>query len=320
MAKRDGVRWKSIELKGERRLTAGLVHHRWPALARDGQFVAFAAFGGFDATWVVTDRRGRVARTFDGPADGGAAFGEGGALAFGRRAGQVAEIWFAPSLLASPVRLLGGDGRVYREPAWSPDGTLLAFAVADDEKAPAHLEILGLSTGVRRVLTNDGRRSDGHPAFSPDGAEVFYDATEGADVAVWAIKLDGGTFERVTPSESVSRRAAPLSCELVVCERQLDNATRLVLVDRRTVRERDLTPDGSDQREPCALRSKTGKFKLAYVALTAQENGEPRRLDVCTARLRGVQLDDRPPLPDVVEVTPVAEAPPETPTGESAAT
>ncbi len=63
MGKLAGVRWKSIELKDERRLTAGLVHHRWPAWSPDGRWLAFAVASGVEATWVVTDRRGRVARS-----------------------------------------------------------------------------------------------------------------------------------------------------------------------------------------------------------------------------------------------------------------
>jgi dipeptidyl aminopeptidase/acylaminoacyl peptidase len=314
MAKRETIRWKSIELRCERRLSAGLVHHRLPALSRDGRWVAFAALGGLDATWVVTDRRGRVARTFDGPADGGAAFGEGDALAFGRRAGQVAEIWLTPSLAASPVRLLGGDGRVYREPAWSPDGAQLAFAVAEAPDARAHLELLEVSTGARRVLTSDALRSDARPAFSPDGSELFFEGAVDGDVAIWALALDPAApskVERVTPTDVVSRRPAPLSRELVVIERpQHDGgASHLVLFDRRTVRERDLTPDGSDQREPSLTRGKSGKLKLAYVAPSSAAEGEPRRLDVFTARLRGLAVGDQPPLPDVVEVPPTHAAP-----------
>src|SRR5438874_713256 len=180
MAK-NGVRWKSIALKDERRLTAGLVHHRWPAFSRDGQWLAFAASSGHDATWVLTDRRGRVARTLDGPADGGASFGpahDSSPLAFGRRAGATSEIWLMPGGGAPPVRLLGGDGRLYREPAWSPDGASLAFSGSGDGRAS--LWSLTLSTGERKTLTADPLRSDGRPAFSPEGDVLYFEgAAEG---------------------------------------------------------------------------------------------------------------------------------------------
>ncbi|HZS42170.1 MAG TPA: hypothetical protein VFF06_35315 [Polyangia bacterium] len=313
MAK-NGVRWKSITLKDERRLTAGLVHHRWPAFARDGQWLAFAASSGHDATWVLTDRRGRVARTLDGPADGGASFGaarDGSPLAFGRRAGATSEIWLMPGGGAPPVRLLGGDGRLYREPAWSPDGASLAFSCGDEASGPTHLELLDISTGRRTPLTNEAQRSDGRPAFSPDGAELYFEgAAEDGDVAIYALNLERRDVMRVTVTGAVSRRPAPLSHELVVVERQLDGGgTHLVLIDRRTVRERDLTPDGAEHREPAVLRLSNGKIKLAFTALTAAAEGEPRRFDVCTARLKGLQLADEAPRSDVIEV-PVSETAP----------
>jgi dipeptidyl aminopeptidase/acylaminoacyl peptidase len=307
MSRLNGVRWKSIELKGERRLTAGLVHHRWPAFSRDGQWLVFAAAGGHDATWVLTDRRGRVARTFDEPADGGASFGDAGTLAFGRRAGATSEIWLTPGSGAPAVRLLGGDGRLYREPAWSPDGQTLAYAAADDDKTPTRLELLDVPSGKRRVLLHDGRRAAARPAFSPDGTELYFEGSLDGDVAVFAQRLDGGDAVRVTAAGAISRRPAPLSHDLLIIERPVDGgATHLVLIDRITVRERDLTPDGAEHREPSVLRTRSGKFRLAYIAMTESPSGEPRRFDVCVARLRGVQIGESESLPALVEVPPVA--------------
>jgi Tol biopolymer transport system component len=318
MAKQSGVRWKSIALKDEKRLTAGLVHHRWPAFSHDGRWLAFAASSGHDATWVLTDRRGRVARTLDGPADGGASFGaagDGSQLAFGRRAGATSEIWLMPGGGAPPVRLLGGDGRLYREPAYSPDGTQLAFACGDDASGRTHLELLDISTGKRTSLTHDAHRSDGRPAFAPDGELYFEGTTDDGDVAIYALSspgIDGGgrrEIMRVTVTGAVSRRPAPLSHDLVLVERQLDGGgTHLVLIDRRSVRERDLTPDGAEHREPAVLKLGSGKIKLAFTALTAAADGEPRRFDVCTARLKGLTLVDEAAHPDVI-VPPAADAP-----------
>jgi Tol biopolymer transport system component len=298
MSKRPGLRWKSISLDGERRLTAGLAHYRCPTWSRDGKRLAFAVAD----TWVVVDRRGRIDRMLDGSADGGASFGAAGGgcdapLAYGRRIGAASEIWLSPGGGAPSVRLLGGDGRVYREPAFSPDGRRLAYACGDEGAARTQLHLLELSTGERRLVTADPTRSDGYPAFSPDGEQLYFEGAAEDDVAVFALDLARNQLERVTPADVVSRRPAPISSQLVLVERAQpgDRRQQLVLVDRVDVRERAIAgTDGGEKREPAVHLGRSGKVRLAYTALS----GEPRRFEVCVARLRGVSLgaalDDAP--------------------------
>lgn len=273
MPKRD--RRKSVALKAERRLTAGLVHHRSPTFAPDGRWLAFAAGDGAGSSWVVTDRRGRVARTLPGPADGGASFAPDGALAFGRRVGALGEVWLAPAGGTPPVRLLGGDGQTYRDPAFSPDGRTLAFA----EGTAPKLWLLDVASGERRPLDVAGA----HPAFSPDGARLFH---EGEDGALGVIDLAGGAPPERLPLEGRFARPAPLSADLLVAERQGDQASRLVLLEWRLGRVVDLTPEGRDQRAPSCARDETGKVRLAFTVPI--EDGSLARLDVVSARLKGV--------------------------------
>jgi Tol biopolymer transport system component len=316
------VRWKSIALAGERRLTAGLVHHRWPAWSPDGNWVAFAVGDGGDAAWVIADRRGRVARTLAGPADGGASFGparDGCPLAFGRSARLGSEIWLTPGGGVPAVRLLGGDGRVYREPAWSPDGALLAFACGEQPGGPTQLMLLEVSTGRRRRLTADPTRSDGRPAFSPDGDVVFFEGDAPGDVGVYALHIARNELARVTAAGTLGRRPAPLSQSLVVVEQLLDEKgpIQLVLVDRESGRARPLGVDGGpEQREPSAHLNRRGKVRLAYTALSAAA-GELPRFDVCTARLKGLTLVDAAVEQPTPEPTP-EPAPEPAPAGDGA--
>lgn len=276
-----------------RRLSAGAVHHRWPRLAPDGAHIAFAV-GDDPGAWVIVDRRGRIAHLLAGPAEGGASFSAEGTLVFGRLAGDGAELWMADAHSSMPVRLLGGDGRYYGEPTWSPDGAALAFACGDSASRRRHLELLEIASGRRRVLTADPERCDARPAFSPDGVELYFEgATRSSggsreDVAIYALHIERNELERVTPERMISRHPAPLGGGLVIVERELeDGLCGLMLLDHRRGRERLLTDADQMAREPSVTRVGRRQGHLVYSALHRLD-GEPGRYDVFLARLTGL--------------------------------
>ncbi len=286
----DGKR--PIVLVRERRLTAGLAHHRSPTWSTDGKWLAFAVGDGSSSSWLVTDRRGRVAVALEGPAEGGAAFGPDGALAYGRRIGATSEIWFTPGGGVPGIRLLGGDGRLYRQPAFSPDGRYLVCA----SDAPGgvvgrtQLVSLELATGARRVLTDDATRSDNHPSFSPDGTVIFFEGAQAAESAVLVLDLVSGEISRITPDDRLWRRPAAVTAELVVAERHdrhgTVDRTELVLVGR--ARQWTIGTTGLDVREPAVRVLGTDdapRVRLAYAALLEAAPGQPRRCDILVGRL-----------------------------------
>jgi len=322
--KKSGMRWKAVALRAERRLTGGLVDHRRPAWSLDGERLVFAAGGPRDAVWVVTDRRGRVARVLPGPAAGSASFGPDDAIAFGRSAGGFGEVWYTPGGAAPAVRLLGGDGAHYHEPALSPDGGTLAFVRRGaDGAGSSQLHLLDVKRGARLALPSDPARRDAYPAFSPDGQELFFEGAHGDDVAVYAWAFAGGDVVRVTPEGAPSRRPAPLSLDLVVVERQEGERRKLVLVDCAGGRERELTSGKADQREPSVARTGSGKVRLAFAQLT------DGHFEICQARVKAITLaadltvrelpdfppatDDLPPQPEVAAEAPFAASGPPPP-------
>jgi len=266
---KHGKAWRSVELAEEERLTAGVVHHRAPSWSPDGKWLAFAA----DGAWIVTDRRGRVARVFEGPPDGAAGFSASGAFAFGRRG----EIWMSPGGAAPAVRLLGGDGGRYRDPAFSPDGALLVVACSPDGGPRTRLWSLEVATGARQPITAEPR-VESRPAWAPDGSVLFFES----DGALWALDWATRGLSRATPEGALYRNPAPLSTELVVAERQeADGPTKLALVEWRKQRSRPLTQSEEEEREPAACRTAKGKVRLAWSV------GQ-KRADIAIARVYNV--------------------------------
>ena len=71
-------------------------------------------------------------------------------------------------------------------PAWSPDGTRLAFGAG---KAIPSIWVVGVDgRGLTRLTT--AKLGDGEPSWSPDGTQIAYNSAAEAD-AVWIMNADG---------------------------------------------------------------------------------------------------------------------------------
>jgi Tol biopolymer transport system component len=76
------------------------------------------------------------------------------------------------------------------EPAWSPDGTRIAFVSRRD--GHSHLYVMQADgTGTRRLTAT--AREDQHPSWSPDGSRIVF----GREGVVSVIPAGGGTARRV---------------------------------------------------------------------------------------------------------------------------
>lgn len=87
------------------------------------------------------------------------------------------------------------------EPAVSPDGKWVAYSLRttdlDANKGRLDLWLAAVDGSGARRLTSDPA-NDSSPAWSPDGAYVYFSSTRGGSSQVWRIAVAGGEAEQVT--------------------------------------------------------------------------------------------------------------------------
>lgn len=310
MKRKSDSKLRQLRLRRLRRITAGLVHHHGPTWSSEARYLASRLGEGADSYWVIVDRKGRIARVLEGPVDGAASFAPDGSLAYSRQVGATSEIWLLPpvgAMLGSekPRRLLGGDGRLYRDPAFSPDGRFLCY-IADDGKAGVGLRLwlldllhddhkvlvpwvpaaLGSATSAPEAVA-PARIS--HPAWARSGDRLYFEATSGDSSAIYTVTPGAEKVQRLTGDGY--RRPAPLSTGLVLCERAPTNSdgggeSQLVLLDHRQPNRPDITLIGAGAREPALVWRKKALL-LAFTMPCRTAPDEPSRFDLHVARLCG---------------------------------
>lgn len=116
------------------------------------------------------------------------------------------------------ARRLTNGARIDSRPAWSPDGTQIAFV--RDSGRDTGIFIVEVASGKARTLV-DTPALDLDPVFAPDGKSVFYSSAEAGDFDLWKIELEGGAKTRLT--QTVGQELNP---------QPINGGTALAYVDR----------------------------------------------------------------------------------------
>ena len=153
------------------------------------------------------------------------------------------------------------------DPAFSPDGSRIAFVSQRDGNAEIYI-MNADGTGSTRV-TNDPQ-PDGRPAFTPDGqALVFHSARTAGKQQIWTVNLDGTgltqlTRDSVNSSPTVSPDGQTIA---YVSTRNKDGDIWLMARDGSNQRQFTRSPQQRES-EPRFLRDGT----LAYLVERRENN------------------------------------------------
>ena len=110
----------------------------------------------------------------------------------------------------SNLRQLTTDPELDDQPAWSPDGTRIAFRSFRTQRE-GDIWIMDADGGNQRNLTPDplpGVTDERTPCWSPDGARLAYISNAGGNRDLWTMAADGSDPRRLVITEGLEAEPA----------------------------------------------------------------------------------------------------------------
>ncbi len=157
------------------------------------------------------------------------------------RQGPMGDGRIAVALLSDPssAKLITGeeDGLWgHRDPAWSPDGTLICYA------AQRNLWVVPSKGGRARMLVNDDEFY-ADPVWSPDQKKIYVSSYRQNAYALWSVPAEGGQPSRITVGTSAEQSPSVSwdGSRLAYSTNRDDHF--LVLMDLKTGRRTEINED-----------------------------------------------------------------------------
>ena len=114
-------------------------------------------------------------------------------------------IWVSDAAGREPRTFTRDSGLQY-QPAWSPDGTQIAF-VAGDGPGTYEIYVMAVDAArIRRLTANDSLEF--LPAWSPNGRRIAFTSDRTGDYEIWVMQADGSDPRQLTHAPGLDTRPA----------------------------------------------------------------------------------------------------------------
>ena len=176
-----------------------------PAWSPDGRQIAFARYDDKTVSiYLIPALGGTERRVYRGPIPLGAGLAwspDGKLLAFPESsAADPTRSWISLLSLADETRrplTVPPEAFLDAEPAFSPDGSQLAFVRSTIAGVSNDVYVTAASGGPAKRLTFDHRPIMGPPAWTSDGREIIFSSSRGGQDALWRMSATGGALRPV---------------------------------------------------------------------------------------------------------------------------
>jgi Tol biopolymer transport system component/DNA-binding winged helix-turn-helix (wHTH) protein len=170
-----------------------------PTWSPDGREIAFVRYSDKNVSiYTIPALGGTEHRVYRGPASMGAGLSwspNGGALAFpeANPADPTRSVLSLLSLTDSTTRALTSPpaGWHDHEPAFSPDGTRVAFIRSTIAGVSNDVFVMPAAGGKAKRLTFDNRPIMGPPTWTSDSREIIFSSDRGAETGLWRVSATG---------------------------------------------------------------------------------------------------------------------------------
>ena len=174
-----------LEASGPRRLTQNAAADITPTKSGNRIFFSSDRSGNFEIYSMKFDGTDIIRLTNNSLPDFWPSVSTNGLIAFSREVSPGREQIFTMNLLGQNQTNISNNTFHEEHPAWSPDGTKLAYSSDRDARygPRQYMEVYSMNadgTGVARLTSNDNG-GDSHPAWSPDGSKIAFTTNRSAN-------------------------------------------------------------------------------------------------------------------------------------------